>query len=467
MNLKTAEIKKALGQNWVEGLNLVSDDVWQIWSTDSRETNTNGLFFALAGEKFDGHDFLDQALKHGAKGLVVSSKHFKDKKLKLSGVQVFIVNETTMAFQQIAQFWAQKLKCRKVAITGTSGKTSAKYFCHQLLEGTINHFFSPKSFNNHIGVPITLLGLKPEHEVGLFEIGMNHPGEIESLVKLVKPSISLVTMVGRGHLEGVGSIEGVLNEKMSIYEEGQVHIINVDDERIFSEYQKRFFKNLKDPDIKIIKVSLIDKNADVYFSVVDSKFDSFQVEGHIFGVKGKSYIPIAGEHHALNIALATAVAASVEMSAEDIWSKLADIKPVWGRSEIIKTKNDISIYFDAYNANPESMKAFLKQTTYLSNSPYFVLGEMLEMGKDAKQLHFELGRLVAQTPHKKVWFIGPSSQSFAEGYGQILSGENLIISAGYEQSLALKYQSMLKPKDWVALKASRGIGLEKFLNDFI
>lgn len=477
MNLTSQDIQKALGSELLgiytsqkgKFQSTNENQSWTEWCTDSRVKTNKALFFALIGENFDAHNFIPQAYENGCRGFIVAQDKFEkirhdEKFLNLTEAVFFVTKNTETALQFIGKASMQKLKTLKVAITGTSGKTSAKYFCHQLLEGHIPHYFSPKSFNNHIGVPFTLLDIKPEHKVALIEIGMNHPGEIKQLVDLVEPNVCLVTMVGRGHLEGVGSVEDVLVEKMSLYQQGQTHIINLDDARIFKDYQKRFPNNSQ---IKILKISTKDKNADVYFKITHSTFDAFEIEGHINGVIGQAKVPIAGEHHVNNIALASAVALTAGMKGEDIWKQIKNLKPVWGRSEILKSKNDVSIYFDAYNANPESMKAFLQQTQHLAIAPYFVIGEMLEMGSAAPDVHFELGQLVAQTPHQKVWFIGPSSSAFKKGFEALKSTENLMISNSYDDLLALKYKSMLQPRDWVALKASRGIGLEKFLKDFV
>ncbi len=468
MNLTTSEIKTALGLTLRDSLGSIDKDLWSMWSTDSRQKTQSGLFIAIQGDNFDAHDFLNQAYENGARGFIVDEKIYNSKKNSYNFKSTFfLVTDTIAALQKISVASAKKLNCLKVAITGTSGKTSAKYFCHQILDGFVPHYFSPKSFNNHIGVPFTLLDLNSDHKLALIEIGMNHPGEIEKLSNLVEPDVVAVTMVGRGHLEGVGTIEDVLIEKMSLYKKGRTHIINIDDPRIFTDYKKQYAKNLKDPNIKIIKVSANDKSADIFFNVINVQFNDFEIEGYIFGQSGKAKINIAGEHHALNIAIASAVAITAGMSADQIWKQLTKISPVWGRSEILKSKNDVSIYFDAYNANPESMQAFLSQTTHLSEAPYFVIGEMLEMGEHAEAVHFELGQLVAKTPHKKVWFIGPSSAAFLKGYKTLKNTENLTISNTYEETLALKYQSMLQPSDWVALKASRGIGLEKFLKNLV
>lgn len=475
-NIETSLKKFLKSENISGGIVFSGKQEWIDWSTDSRQKTNHGLFFALVGENFDAHDFIFQAYENGARGFVVSHAGFEKLKSnsnypQMLDAQFFITKNTEVALQKIAVTSSKKVSTLKVAITGTSGKTSAKYFCHQMLEGYIPHYFSPKSFNNHIGVPMTLLELKEEHKVGLIEIGMNHPGEIDQLVQMAQPDIAVVTMVGRGHLEGVGTIEQVLEEKMCIFKAGHTHIINQDDPRIYPDYKKRFAQNLENPNIKILTISTKDPSADIYFHIKKSSFDHFEIEGHILKHDGAAQVKIAGEHHVYNVAIASAVAVATGMNVVDVWTQIQNLQPVWGRSEILKSKNDVSIYFDAYNANPESMKAFLKQTQLLSEAPYFILGEMLEMGSHASDVHYELGRLVALTPHKKVWFIGPSSDHFKAGYqsekGPAEKENNLMISNSYEESLAMKYQSMLQPKDWVALKASRGIGLEKFLKNFV
>lgn len=420
MKLTTEEIMKSLNDNLVETVNSSAKDLWLQWSTDSRAENPEGLFIAIVGEKFDGHDYLEGSFEKGSEGFVISNMFYKKNRTeiedKLRYSTLFVVTDTTTALQNIASFYRNKLDCQKVAFTGTSGKTSAKYFCHQILEGNINHYFSPRSFNNHLGVPMTLLNLKEDHNAALIEIGMNAPGEIEFLTRLAMPDITAVTMVGRGHLEGVGTIEAVLDEKMKIFGEGNTHLINIDDSRIFADYKKKFKSHLTNPKYTIIKFSSKDSSADVFMELVESKFNSFKIKGQIGGFPGKADVPIAGEHHVMNVALAASAALALGVSPEKIWEGVSRLKPVWGRSEIIEHDSGVHIYFDAYNANPESMQAFINQCSHLETPPYFILGEMLEMGEHAPSLHFELGKIVADCPHEKIWFIGPSCHSFKEGY---------------------------------------------------
>lgn len=466
MKLTSLQIKKTLASP--EEL-LDKNKVWTQVSTDTRVSAPGALFVALVGESFDAHNFIAQAVAQGCHGLVVE----KDIASALTpeqrqSIQVFTVKDTLWALQQLAHIQSQSLKqCLKVAITGTSGKTSTKYFAHQLLQDEVKHYFSPKSFNNHIGVPLSVLEIDEEDKVALLEVGMNHPGEIENLISIIEPDVTLVTMVGRGHLLGLGSIEAVLKEKMSIYSKGQTHIVNMDDARIY-EFYKNKRGALKDK-AQVCWVSSKNADADIFLSASedpDDPFGKFIVKGHVGGVKGEAQVPISGLHHVTNVLMAVAIAFKSGLSAEKIWQRLGLLRSFWGRSEVIRSPQGHNFYFDAYNANPESMKAFLLQLQKLQNPPFIILGEMLELGDDAQELHYELGLLAAKIPHEQLWFMGPSHEAFLRGYSSQKNGKTPVISDAYKEDVALRYKSMLKTGDWIALKGSRGMRLESFLTLF-
>ena len=469
----------------VQSLNLSSEDIirpallpnekldssakekltWDKVSTDSRQIHSGDLFVALKGLHFDGHHFILEALSKGASGLVIEKSFWQQnfnslqasKKNNLENTFIFLVDDTIKALSSLAQCHIQNFKALKVAITGTSGKTSAKYFCHQILDTCkVPHYFSPQSFNNQFGVPLSMLKVQSTDAVALFEVGMNAPKEISRLAKIIDPHICAVTMVGRGHLEGVGSIEGVLEEKMSLYQWGNTHVINTDDSRIFKSY-----KSSKTS--KTLTFSTENSKADIYFHLDKISFEAFEISGHIQGVSGKAHLPLSGKHHLTNVGIASAICLGCGVEPSKIWKTLSHLRPCWGRNEILKSSEDIYVYFDAYNANPESMDAFLKQSQELKTPPFLILGEMLEMGEYASQVHKELGELTAQIPHNMVWFVGPSKGAFEQGYKRFEKKKNLLISDSYNHELAIQYRSMLKAGDWVALKASRGIGLEQFL----
>lgn len=443
---------------------LRRDKVWTHISTDSRVLSNGALFVALAGENFDGHNYIQQALIQGCHGILVhkdvSEILTEEQKQK---VQVFKVEDTLVALQELALYQSQNLaSCLKIAITGTSGKTTTKYFAHQILEDLTPHYFSPKSFNNHIGVPLSVLEIDEKDKLALLEVGMNQPGEIRNLIQIIEPDVTLVTMAGRGHLEGLGTQEDVLKEKMSMYSKGKAHIINMDDPKIVAHYNEHYYSE----EITRVYVSSQNPEADVYLKVVSDQFDSFKVQGHIGGVQSEALIPISGSHHITNVLMAAAIALHSELSVKQIWGRLSCLKPFWGRSEILKTKKGLNIYFDAYNANPDSMKAFFNQISKLETPPFIVLGEMGELGESTPAFHYELGALAAQVPHQKVWFMGPSFKEFERGYSSVKNEKNLVVSDSYKEDIALKYQSMLKTGNWIALKGSRRMRLETFLSLF-
>lgn len=464
MRLTTEEIQLVTQS---KGSILNPSHVWTRVSTDSRALTPGALFVALAGDNFDAHDFIAQALDQGCQGILVH----KDVSAELSSeqkkkIQVFEVQDTLNALQKIAHLQSQKLEsCLKIAITGTSGKTSTKYFAHQLLEGQVPHYFSPKSFNNHIGVPLSLLEIDHNDKAALLEVGMNHHGEIKNLISIINPEVTLVTMVGRGHLEGLGTVDDVLKEKMSMYTQGQTHIINKDDAKILQYYKAHFQAASR----KRVYVSSSDMQADICLQAVEDMndpFGSFQVHGHILGVEGKARIAVPGLHHVINVLMAVAIATQAGMQPQQVWMRLDQLRSFWGRSEVLRSSEGLQFYFDAYNANPESMKAFLDQVRKLKNPAHIILGEMLELGSSSPELHYELGVLAAQTPHAQLWFMGPSGAHFLRGYESQEKHKKPVITDTYKEDVALKYKSMLNTGDWIALKGSRGMRLETFLSLF-
>jgi UDP-N-acetylmuramoyl-tripeptide--D-alanyl-D-alanine ligase len=433
-------------------------------STDGRADNRGKVFFALKGEKFDAHDFVNQAIETGARALVVhkpvSSLHLK---FPLEQLTIVEVKDTLKALQELSHFWRKKSTAKIIGITGTNGKTTTKEFAIQLISAKYPTFASKGSFNNHFGVPISLLGLEPLHKVGIFEMGMNHHGELKELVKISDPDIVLVTMVGRGHLEGMGSIEGVAKEKESFYlsaREDAVRIFNLD-----NPYTKEMMGRAPKKS-KILTFSAFEEGATVRFKDGISTLDYIEITGNIAGEPGRARIPVFGRQNISNLMAASCLALASGVEPDLIWKALPKCKTSWGRNQIVQLKSGSRLIFDGYNANPESMAALMENLSRLSvkGKKIVILGEMLEMGSHSAQVHNELGRKAARTGADVIWFCGTHGTDFAQGVRAEGFNKKLIVSDTYEEKLALEVARMLETDDIVLVKGSRGMKLERVVS---
>ncbi len=425
-------------------------------STDTRVDNKGKLFIALKGDSFDAHDFLDKAVASGAAAILV---HKNEKLAKTNAVTVIKVDDTLLALQNLGRYWRKKHRAKVVALTGTNGKTTTKEFLAQILSSKYKVCIPEGSFNNHWGVPMSLLQLNSTHDFMISEMGMSNPGEIAVLCKIALPDITMVTNVGRGHLEGVGSVEGVAKEKQEIYinSPSSLKVFNLDNSYTRDMWNQ--FRHEKND----FTFSLKENLADVYFSSVKNDDSGIIVSGTIAGVASSATANVFGIHNAYNLAAAAAAALTCGMSAVDIWQSLNRCQTVWGRNQWVNLTGGARVLFDAYNANPESMNAFLKNTGSMitKGRKFYVLGDMLELGKHQKKEHQIIAKALKGIGFEKAYFVGENAALMKTE----LSGKNLVISSAYKQELALELKSMLQPEDTIFMKASRGIKLEKFLLD--
>lgn len=453
--------------------------------TDSRKVRPGDLFWALKGETFDGHDFIRSALEKGAQGLVLSSKLksdlFANKELNLSQsinlneVSFFYVEDTIQALQDYASLDIQKRKSRGqkiIGITGSSGKTTTKEFAFQILKEKFKVHSNKGSFNNHFGVPFNILSAPQDLDILIVEMGMNHKGEITRLCEIANPTHVICTMVGTAHIEHFGSIDKIAEAKYEIYESAPqaVGVFNKSnpwtlkmaesDINILPNRVRYFFSESGNSHQSLGKT-------DVTLQGIVQKDGYLLVQGRIGEQEGQALIPIFGAHHVTNIMAAATLAFSFGMLPEEIWKSLTQLKTPWGRTQLLKTENHSSILFDAYNANPESMSAFLDlyETFPKMKKKGVLLGEMLELGDKAEGIHNQLGHRVALLNLDFVFFVGPSFKAFEKGYleggGNI---NNLVVSSTYNETLAISLSGVLEPESLVFVKGSRGMHLEKWVS---
>jgi len=426
--------------------------------TDTRTLKPGALFIALKGDKFDGHDYLVQAQTKRAGAAIVEIKWAKEnaKKIKKFKIPVVGVGSCVTALQRIAKVHRKKFKIPIIAVTGSNGKTTTKEMIALLLESRFKVLKSKKSFNNHIGVPLTLLDLNTEHEAAVIEIGMNHPGEIRSLASIVGANIAVITNVGQAHIEFFSSIEQIIEAKCELLEnlpEDGLAIVNADDANLFKKATEY-----------AANVIGFGKHKRGFYRISNI---SAQIDGVAFTLNQKFTfkLPMIGVHNAYNALGALAVAEQFNIDMDTARQKLQLIKPTPMRMQL-QDFNGIKIISDCYNANPQSTRAAIKTLAALKNSSrrIMVLGDMLELGAASGSIHTQLGVEIAHSNIEKLVTIGHRAAYAAR------SALNNGMDAGDVRDFptnkiaAAELVAMLKPEDIVLFKASRAMHLEEVID---
>lgn len=423
--------------------------------TDTRVDLTGKIFIALKGEQFDGHDYIDKAIAAGA-AAIVSHRAAPE----TAAVTWVHVDDTLKALQSLARYWRQQWGGKLIGITGSNGKTTVKDFTHTLIAGTFSAIKNEGSFNNHWGLPLTLMRLRREHQWGVVEMGMNHAGEITELVQIALPNVVTVTMVGTAHVEFFGSIDKIAEAKEEIYREadkggvGVFNLANPHTAKMYQEWGAKFASRL----------TFAAPTADVYLTIQEKNPKGLTITGVIAGVAGTAETKIWGEQNVHNLMAAATLALAAGVQPQQIWERLPLCELGWGRNQWVSLKSGASLLFDGYNANPESFGALFSN---IADSPaYFskiigVFGEMRELGASGETAHVELGKKAAESAIHEAVFFGPSEAAFRRGFESVKNGKNLVTSDSYKESLAIKIKGMLDSKTLVVVKGSRGAQLER------
>jgi UDP-N-acetylmuramoyl-tripeptide--D-alanyl-D-alanine ligase len=439
--------------------------------TDTRQNLTGQIFIALKGDNFDAHGFLQKAVDSGASALLVHRVPEEAKGLK-EKVTIVEVDDTLKGLQRLATFWRRKNKAKILALTGTNGKTTTKEFTREIIGSCRSVHTATGSYNNHWGVPICLLGIEPSHEFAIVEMGMNHPGELTDLVKIAEPDVVMVTMVGRGHLEGVGSIDGVARAKSEIYAAASkkaTMIFNLENPYTRDMYE--IFGRHRSAQL-VLKFSSLSyaqgaswPPSDVSLDVTEMDLEQMRIKGRIGHMTDAATIPVFGKQNINNLMAAASLALAAGLSPREIWAALPLCRTVWGRNQWVNLKSGARALFDGYNANPESMAAALENLSLVKvpGRKFAILGEMKELGKDSPALHHEMGEKAARSGFAEICFLGPHKDDFAAGLKAGGFNKNPFISNSYEETLAPRMLPVLHVGDIVLIKGSRGMALEKAL----
>lgn len=425
-------------------------------STDSRNIQNGDLFFAIQGEHFNGHQFIVQAIDAGAAGVVISREHALD--LKGRSSSLIQVANTVTALGDLAKYYRQKLDTQIIGITGSNGKTTTKEMTYHLLS-----YFSPtvksqKSFNNLIGVPITIFEIENRHRYGVLEMGTNAPGEILRLSEIGNPDVAAIVNISKTHLEGLVNIEGVAQAKGEILENirtGGVFVYNADNPwcvTIANRYKGK-------------SVSFgFSHHAQIKCTDVKEKNTGYRVtiNGYL-----DVYIPIPGNHNINNCLASFAVCYALGHDLNDLKDVLSSFTLPSMRMEQ-QCIGNITVINDAYNANPESVSAALRYLREINtmNRRVFICGDMLELGKESCQLHREVGEKVAHLNIDVLWTVGEHAYEIARAAKLSGMPERRIMSFKEVADISGSEIHTLKENDTVLIKGSRGMHMEKVVEKF-
>jgi UDP-N-acetylmuramoyl-tripeptide--D-alanyl-D-alanine ligase len=426
-------------------------------STDTRTLAAGNLFVALAGENFDGHDCLAEAASRGAAGLVIRA----DAAQRLAGLPESLpaigVADPLRALGDIARHWRRRFPIPVLAITGSAGKTTTKEMVAAIAAQTKPLLKTRGNLNNRIGLPLTLLGLEAAHELAIVEMGTNCPGEIAELARIAEPSAGLITNIGPAHLAGLGSLEAIREEKGALFSA--------------MAGKGTAILNVGDPAICLLAARW--KGESVTFGlapgarVTAQRIEPAGPAGTRFnllidGIGSPVFLAAAGEHNVVNALAAAAAAWALGFDRGQIGAGLASFRPVAGRTEIRSLANGAHLIIDAYNANPASVREAIRTLRALrgSGTAFAVLGDMLELGEQARDLHLQIGAVLAEAGIADLCLKGELVRSLAEG--AIRGGvqqERIVFFEDPDEAVSF-LKNRVRTGDWILVKGSRKMKLE-------
>jgi len=409
--------------------------------TNSRQAQAGDLFFAIKGEKFDGHDFINEVAAKGVAAVVVAKAQVDRLKAKAAGAAILAVEDVRRAFGKLAAAYRRDFSVPVIAVGGSNGKTTTKELLAAVLRRKFSTLASEASFNNDIGVPATLLRLEKTHQVAVLETGTNHPGELAPLVKMSAPNIGVITNIGREHLEFFGDVAGVAEE-----EGGLAELLPADGKLFLA---------------KVVRVGLGEKNDWRATKIrLDKNGVTFQVVAPTEDLCGEYRVNLLGRHQVTNALLAISVGGELGLARAEIQRGLAECQPPKMRLQFWEA-NGVRVLDDCYNANEDSMIAALETMCDLplQGRRVAVLGDMAELGAHTEAAHAEVGRRAAELKIGQLFTVGKAAAGMAQAARA--AGLTRVIEFDEVEAAVRAVKNFLKPGDVVLLKASRSSRLER------
>lgn len=443
--------------------------------TDSRKMCENSIFVALKGERFDGHDFLKEAFEKGAQCLIVDKplESFEAGRVLLSLREkgeklptVIKVGDTLRALGDLARYKRSRFVGPVIGITGSNGKTSTKEMIACVLEGSFEVLKNPLNWNNNVGLPLSLLQLEPHHTAVVLEMGINHPGEMDQLVEIARPSVGVITNIQKAHLEGLESEDKICYEKTKLWRflpKGKgCAVVNGDDPRLV-----KASRSLRD--ISIIYFGIKEPcDVTVEGDIQCSRYGTSFVVRHGYD-RARVMLPVLGEHFAMNALSAIAVGLYLNISLEVVSERLSSWKPVSHRMECMTLPDGSVIVDDSYNANPGSMLRAIDtvfRMAQIEKKPFIaVLGDMKELGVEAEELHRFIGRELAARSPTALFTLGELARFIADEGRE--AGIPTVVEATDHTMLLEALAEHWVPGAWLLVKGSRSMKMEQIVEGLV
>jgi len=432
---------------------------------DSRKLQEGYLFVATRGERVDGHSFIPQAFEKGCLGVVC-----EELPENMAGACILVEN-SIKALQEIAAFYREQLAIKVVGITGSVGKTSTKEIIASTLAAKYNVLKTEGNFNNLIGLPLTILKIRDEHQVAVLEMGISEFGEMHELSRMAKPDICVITNIGQCHLEFLGDRNGVLKAKTEMFDfmkSDGIVCLNGDDDKLITIKEVYgnapiFFGKGENCDIQAVDVENYGLEGASAWVVEKNTEDMCAIDGNpVEKTDGKWQVRVhvPGEHMILNAMAAVAVGRALGLNSEEIKQGISAADTIGGRSHIIRSEK-LTIIDDCYNANPVSMKAAVELLDTAATRKVAILGDMFELGADEKKLHHEVGSFITHKNIDVVICIGDLAE-------EIYLGANVGSAKCYhfktKTDMMAQADRLLRQNDTILLKASHGMGFSELVD---